>query len=434
MSMKKCQDDALLVRHLPAELNKSEKEELLKHFGANEVICMSDKGPMKNAAVAFFNDNTKATKALNRLHQLTVLNHRLVVEYANKLPQHLLPSQSIEKKNRDSSKENVEKEKEKKKTSHLTLQEHIQEQSKQFIGIAPSLGINYPSDPRLKYIYPPPTSDILTNILHAMIGEPQFYVQVLHLMNKMNLPPPFGALTPEPPIEHDGKFQEDIIEAAEMQISSEEESEFETDDEDKQTSSDIKKAPVKRPLQKKKSMTIKRPKLQQLLHTQVPTAPTGSSTSTYTPAEIFEKQEQQQVTKKMEFKLSESLPGRRVPERTLHQESSYDITEKEDNNTSESLEPSGFGRIEPVSVLQEEEESSEEETEESTEFITEKELKQNRLSKDETRKTPAFKNYDPGEPTTRLYVKNVSKQAEEKDLHYIFGRYIDFSSDLEKDM
>ncbi|KAG1172827.1 hypothetical protein G6F70_005404 [Rhizopus microsporus] len=60
--------------------------------------------------------------------------------------------------------------------------------------IAPLQGIDYPSNPHLRYLYPDPTPEILTNITHAIGSVPRLYTQVLHLMNKMNLPPPFGPL------------------------------------------------------------------------------------------------------------------------------------------------------------------------------------------------------------------------------------------------
>lgn len=36
----------LIVRHLPAELSREEKEELLAYFGASSVRVLSDKGPL----------------------------------------------------------------------------------------------------------------------------------------------------------------------------------------------------------------------------------------------------------------------------------------------------------------------------------------------------------------------------------------------------
>ena len=67
----------------------------------------------------------------------------------------------------------------------------------------------------VKYHYPTPTKvivvlthshsltqqqNILLNISHAMAVHRGFYTQVLHLMNRLNLPPPFGPLTPQPPM------------------------------------------------------------------------------------------------------------------------------------------------------------------------------------------------------------------------------------------
>jgi hypothetical protein len=52
--------------------------------------------------------------------------------------------------------------------------------------------VNYPFNPNLKYKYPDPTPEILTNMMQAIGSVPRLYNQVLHLMNKMNLPPPFG--------------------------------------------------------------------------------------------------------------------------------------------------------------------------------------------------------------------------------------------------
>ena len=46
-------------------------------------------------------------------------------------------------------------------------------------------------NPALEYNYPKPSEQILTNIYNAIASVPKLYTQVLHLMNKMNLPPPF---------------------------------------------------------------------------------------------------------------------------------------------------------------------------------------------------------------------------------------------------
>ena len=43
-----------------------------------------------------------------------------------------------------------------------------------------------------------------------------------------------------------------------------------------------------------------------------------------------------------------------------------------------------------------------------------------------------FKNYNPGTPNSRLYVKNLAKSVTENDLKHIFGRYVIWTSDDEK--
>lgn len=40
----------LLVRHLPSELSREEKEDLLKYFGASSVRVLSTKGPLVGCA------------------------------------------------------------------------------------------------------------------------------------------------------------------------------------------------------------------------------------------------------------------------------------------------------------------------------------------------------------------------------------------------
>ncbi|KAG0316108.1 hypothetical protein BG000_004983 [Podila horticola] len=52
-----------------------------------------------------------------------------------------------------------------------------------------------------KYAYPPATKPIVNNIATKLLEDPRFYINVLHLMNKMDLPPPFTVknLAPQQP-------------------------------------------------------------------------------------------------------------------------------------------------------------------------------------------------------------------------------------------
>ncbi|KAI7885515.1 hypothetical protein K492DRAFT_171533 [Lichtheimia hyalospora FSU 10163] len=100
--------------------------------------------------------------------------------------------------------------------------------------IAPHLGIEYPANPHLRYRYPDPTPEILNNIMHAIATVPRLYVQTLHLMNKMNLPPPFG------PVQNDSI--PDSLKAGDKrkhdQLVASDESELESDEDEKQKEKD----------------------------------------------------------------------------------------------------------------------------------------------------------------------------------------------------
>lgn len=85
----------------------------------------------------------------------------------------------------------------------------------------------------------------------------------------------------------------------------------------------------------------------------------------------------------------------------------------------------GFGLIFPTNKVVEDSNDSEEKTEtQKNKFISTEELEANRISINDQRVLPVFKNYHPGKASNRLYIKNLGKQVETKDLDYIYKRYI----------
>ncbi|XP_072482083.1 RNA-binding protein 41 [Notamacropus eugenii] len=60
---------------------------------------------------------------------------------------------------------------------------------------------------------------------------------------------------------------------------------------------------------------------------------------------------------------------------------------------------------------------------ELVEFISEDEIKRNRLSEEDIRKIPMFATYSPGEPNKVLYLKNLSPRVTEKELVSLFARF-----------
>ncbi|XP_016085238.1 RNA-binding protein 40-like [Sinocyclocheilus grahami] len=428
----------LIVRHLPRELNRDEKEDLLKYFGASSVRVLSEKGPLKHMAFATFSSETSASKALNRLHQLRILGHTLVVEFA-KDQDHVtvLKDPPVSKSGVGAQSEKGKKEKQQ---TSVPLVDN---------SIAPSLGLKFQTNPTLKYLYPPPSSGILTNITHTLLSVPKFYVQVLHLMNKMNLPCPFGPVTAPPPMFEmppgpmppmPPPFPPEnppLPEHEEGASGSEEESEYESgDEEDKERMirlMGLVNQPCKRPLRTKTSSKRKKPKLKDLLFIPKPDSH-GPSGPALQPSDVFE-QPQTLGQKKIEFHISAEvstiLEGPRQNQEPQFTDVNEDTAEME---VSVQDAAEGFGKIYPSAQVPRQEEEREEDEDIPSEFISRRELERGRLSRDEMKKMSVFKNYEHGEPTCRLYVKNVAKQVEEKDLKFIYGRYIDISSEEERNM
>lgn len=103
--------------------------------------------------------------------------------------------------------------------------------------VSKSLNLLYPSNPHLKYYYPDPTPDILNNMMHAIGSVPRLYTQVLHLMNKLNMPPPFG------PLEKDAI--PNILKRKRNALLASDESELEDEEEDQESQLKIQEEKVK---------------------------------------------------------------------------------------------------------------------------------------------------------------------------------------------
>ncbi|NWI58749.1 RBM40 protein, partial [Calyptomena viridis] len=149
--------------------------------------------------------------------------------------------------------------------------------------------------------------------------------------------------------------------------------------------------------------------------------------------DVFE-QPQHVGHKKIEFHINTDIPAVlqiNSEKEEKNGKSSYfrylATTTEENNNT-------GFGRIFPAPSSSDKMETEEEDDEIPSEFISRKDLEKNRLSREEMEKFSVFKNYEPGDPNCRIYVKNLAKQVQEKDLKFIFGRYVDFQSEVERNM
>ncbi|KAE8610881.1 hypothetical protein XENTR_v10012271 [Xenopus tropicalis] len=416
----------LLVRHIPSELTPEEQRQLLEKSGAQSVRLGAGRNyKLRTTAFATYPNEFAAAKALSVLHQLTILGHTLVVEYAKENHIHLSDQPPFSEKKK--SAENKDDAKDKTPPDQISIER----------GIAPNHGLLFPIKSSLKYLYPPPSSTILANIANALASVPKFYVQVLHLMNKLNLPAPFGPLTAQPPVYADylalpmpyppvppdlpeNPPLPELDDDYDMEVSSREESEYESgEEEDKERMARLKEIATllpKRKNQKKQSQPRKKKKLKDYI--TVPAVPHSNVHTPLQPSDVFE-EPCIMGPKKLELHIpTDILTATQEPEKEVE--------------ISEDL--SGFGKIYPAQAPDIDDNEEEEDDDLPKEFISRRALEKGRITKEEMRKTSVFKNYEPGEPNCRLYVKNLSKQAEEKDLKFIFGRFIDFSSETEKNM
>ncbi|XP_067142374.1 RNA-binding region-containing protein 3-like isoform X1 [Centruroides vittatus] len=412
----------LIIKHLPSEFTTEEKEELLQHFGATKVRCMSNTGRMKHTAFANFPNRENAEIALKRLHQLEILGCRLVVEFAKVQHQNDFPHESDFKRFSDKQKDVETNGISEKENMRLRMEEF----SRRIHAVAPHLRLDYLPSPLLKYSYPSPSPSIISNIANALASVPKFYTQVLHLMNKMNLPPPFGPVTQAPPLQPDIHIQEnleqDIVEEEEMDMTSSEESELESDDELKKQ----QPTTVKRQLKKQKRK-VKKPKLKDLLGTTVTSFPKTTTGPVLTHTDVFDVPSENQTLKKIQINLKPSNEAENIDEN--------DDVAKDKEPIH--VEEGGFGTIAPHKTDEDAETNQDEDMEDiwrESKFITLQELKRKKCSESEMKHLPVFKNYKSGQPTYRLYIKNLAKQVSEEDLRYVYGRYIDRTSTTERNM
>lgn len=408
MSSKTTQiSDTLRILHLPPELSDERRNELFKKYGAvkTQTLRLSKKYTI---TFAKFQSQEIATEALLRLHQLNVKGQYLTVEFAKK-------SISIDKEDNIDNDKLIKEENKKEYINKSNFQAFLQKLNSWTMNQV----FTQPPPPNIQYKYSAPTKGTLIRISIQLLKEPAFYTQVLHLMNRMNLPPPFEELESEFPalkevynIEKykDIFLKENIYDKENEDVcneeSDEEESEIESNEEDNIKSIEI--IPVKR----KRRQHIKRLKIPKFINPSKHITSSSSTQKIVKPADMFEPiQRGETKNLKIELKMVDKLLS------TSNKEENTDF--KNDNTPD-----SGFGLIFPISKNLDTIENNEITENIDQEIITSNELANNRISANDQRLLPVFKNYHPGKPSNRLYIKNLAKQVEEKDLHFIYRKYI----------
>ncbi|XP_028790077.1 U11/U12 small nuclear ribonucleoprotein 65 kDa protein [Neltuma alba] len=372
----------LLIKHLPEAISHETLSRLLSHFGASSIRPCSS-GRLRNCAFVDFKNDMLASQAHRQLNGLRFLSKVLSVERA---------SNPIENSKKSSGSQ-LGKDSKSSVVKNATVSKSLNDNSKS--GAPPSepiaarLGVDYPFPPHLEYAYPPPDGNILTNIVNALIAVPRFYTQVLHLMNKMNIPAPFRMALPTPPLPAQVPAPPpppppppSITMKPQTADLSSSESEMESSDDEvdgKMGSIGLARA-AKSGQKRARHETIIGPAIDKdVAHEAV-----GVKPATLVPKEI-------PMIKKRNPVLQIKIAPKAV--QSEH---------KDDNTTEELMEP-------------------EKETLGPKEFLTPEELKSGKLPPEEILSLPMFKNYTAGNPAPVLYIKNLAKDVIADDFYFIFG-------------
>ncbi|KAF3586310.1 hypothetical protein F2Q69_00026156, partial [Brassica cretica] len=352
----------LLVRHLPDGIPHDIVSRLFSQYGAYAVRPCSG-GRLRNAAFVDFKNEAIASQAHRQLNGLRFLGKVLQVQRANKPSENKKP-----RLNEESGKDGQPL-----VFSTVSSSNNDSKSGEGLAGepIAPKLGINYPFPPHLQYAYPPPDANILANITNALIAVPPLYTQVLHLMNKMNLPPPFRLALPTPPLPKAAQ------QPTEVDHQSSSESEMESDED-----TDTSKARRKRA----RHETLVGPGVDK----NVPHETVGVKPSSLTPKEMPRIRKNKHV---MQIKITQKVAQ---------------------DERKEDIELEGPAEEEPR-----------EEASNLKPFASLEELEKGRLPPQDILSLPMFKvwiqNYTAGNPSLVLYIKNLAKDVITDDFYYIFG-------------
>ncbi|XWS58474.1 hypothetical protein CRYUN_Cryun08bG0037000 [Craigia yunnanensis] len=373
--------ETLLIRHLPEAIPQDTLLRLFSHYGASSVRPCSS-GKLKNCAFVDFKNEALAYQAQRQLNGLRFLGKVLSVERASKLSEDNKAQQTGVQLGKDFPQSGSLV-----KDANLTRDLNQGSRSGSIPAsepIAPRLGVEYPFPPHLEYAYPPPDGNILTNIVNALIAVPRFYTQVLHLMNKMNIPAPFRMALPTPPLPPSVPVPQppppppaSTPAKSHLSDASSSESEMESSDEE------VNDKGVTKSTQKRaRREAIVGPAIdKRVAHEAV-----GVKPATLIPKEI-------PLIKKKNPLLQIKIAPKHIPNEQKDDDDDFKQISEEPN----------------------------EEDSDSKRFATADELEKGKLPPEEILSLPMFKNYTAGNPSSVLYIKNLAKDVVPEDFYFIFG-------------
>ncbi|KAI3706507.1 hypothetical protein L6452_24301 [Arctium lappa] len=369
----------LLIRHLPEAIPHDTLSRLFSHYGASCVRPCTT-GRMRNCAFVDFSNEGLATQAQRQLNGLRFLGKVLSVERAI-TPPHDTRSQQNKSMSENDAKPSIDDA----TLAKDSKQESMTKSLPALEPIAEKLGVEYPFPPHLVYAYPPPDGNILTNILNALIAVPRFYTQVLHLMNKMNIPAPFRAALPTPPLPPSAPAPHPpppppVDTNSTLANLSSGESELESSDEE-----DVG---TRRPAGPRRKRIKREAIVGPAVDKDVAHEAVGLKPATLVPKEI-----------PMIKKKNPVLQIKITPKRTQTEQVDDGIAEDVEEMENENLSTKPFATVE--------------------------ELEHGKLPPEEILSLPMFKNYNAGNPAPVLYIKNLAKDVVADDFYFVFGTFFE---------
>ncbi|TPP64196.1 RNA-binding protein 40 [Fasciola gigantica] len=471
----------LIFKHFPPELTSKECCDFLNGIGAisTHVLGLSDS--RQKYVVAEFPTAEYAWTVVRDLHQRSIVDQRISVEFYE--------PRSNSQRWRPVLAEAV------------TTERPICSISKTTV-MAPKWDSSFPVPPNLIYRYPTATNSILTNIVRCMISCPALYTQVLHIMNRLHLPPPFGdtdtfpgnlvvvtetdllsrtkasddqiSVSVQPDEEqanHDQHTQELQVDDEEMELSDSSESELDSEENSPSTQTAQTKMP--KPVRRSKTRLVPNSETKQKRPRSVmphdgesdqcsSLRPTGSRpslavTEVFEPVSHVAKMELHVPTKLTAHGRSDGFQSRApesgfgvmpVQRKLTICSSAAEICDSSSSQTKQ-LDPchgitdSEFQlRKNPMSVAavpdkvtrspssSEHEDSAAGSDDDVTVSLNAgpslslNDLRLGRLTEEERQNYPVFaKGYQSGEPTSRLYIKNLAARTTPEDLYRVFGAF-----------
>lgn len=415
---KKIDENCLIVRNFPSTFTEDEIRDFLQMFDPIQMEIFVE----NHAAFAEFPNKEHSRNILTLLHQVALDNNRLFVEFAPK--------------NRNQLKIQFLQEQESmpvqcKSTTADEISEEIGETIKKLYATAEDLNLMQPPPPYLRYEYPNVNRDIIDAIGIALECIPKFYVQVLHLMNRMNLEPPFvpgdkklvyesslakvqyanvSTQTDEISWQNFAHNKRKLVETDESELESSAEENDEYDQLKTKRKKLIENDSNRQELLKQKQRNLfKMQRIQKQLESS--DKPVNVQMSQQSVGEAFELNQKRVKTSGIKIVVPEVL----------------EMKSNESTAELKTSEPTTSFNIDPNSLADDVDRL--EVTKSIDHIWTDSELTENRIPSDQLKGHPMFQNYNPGEISNRLYIKNIAKEVTEIDLRSIYNRYLEENCD-----